>query len=84
MILYGSKRLVRRIRGSRSMINDQLQTAITQTCDAIQANIIAERHSSKYERILIDHLQCLLELQKVSLSCVGAGKIVLSERSNHD
>lgn len=66
------------------MINDRLQTAITRTCDAIQANIIAERHSSKYERILIDHLQCLLELQKISLSYVDAGKIVCSERSNHD
>lgn len=66
------------------MINDRLQTAITRTCDAIQANIIAERHSSKYERILIDHLQCLLELQKISLSYVDAGKIVWSERSNHD
>lgn len=66
------------------MINHQLQIAITQTCDAIQANIIAERHSSKYERILIDHLQCLLELQKAFLSYVDAGKIVCSERSNHD
>lgn len=66
------------------MSNDYLQAAITQTCDAIQSNIIAERHSSKYERILIDHLQCLLELQKVSLSYVDAGKIVWSERSNHE
>lgn len=66
------------------MINHQLQIAITETCDAIQANIIAERHSSKYERILIDHLQCLLELQKAFLSYVDAGKIVWSERSNHD
>jgi len=66
------------------MSSSDLQEAICQTTNAIHDSIIAERHSSKYERILIDHLQCLLELQKVSLSYVDVGKIVCSERSNHE
>jgi len=66
------------------MNNDQLQEAITQTCDAIQASIVSDMRFSKYENMLAVHLKYLLELQRTSLSYVDAGKIIWSERSNHE
>lgn len=61
------------------MSNDQLQMAINKTCDYIQASQMSDRYLAKYERILIEHLMYLLELQKAALSYVDAAKIVCQE-----
>jgi hypothetical protein len=58
------------------MSPSDLQEAICQTTCAIHDSIIADRHNIKYEKILVEHLKYLLELQRTSLACVDAGKIV--------
>jgi len=66
------------------MSSSDLQEAICQTTNAIHDSIIADRHSAKYETLLVEHLKELLELQRASFSYADAGKIVWSERSNHE
>lgn len=54
------------------MSSSDLQEAICQTTNAIHESIIADRHNAKYEKLLVEHLKELLELQRACLSYVDA------------
>ena len=54
------------------MSSSDLQEAICQTTNAIHDSIIADRHNAKYEKLLVEHLKELLELQRASLRYVDA------------
>lgn len=54
------------------MSSSDLQEAICQTTNAIHDSIIADRHNAKYEKLLVEHLKELLELQIACLSYVDA------------
>jgi len=58
------------------MSSSDLQEAICQTICAIHDSIIADRHNIKYEKILVEHLKYLLEVQRAKFSDVDAREIV--------